>query len=130
VVVELQEQLLARERELDSREGVVVAWKEGLAAFMHMLRVVRAECNASHVCANAIQWDFFAQVCTSSSRFKQLSGLGQTLEECQILLYLQDTDLEVCEVILAEELERRQHSTDGRDLSVELGKARAHGWDH
>jgi hypothetical protein len=35
-------------------------------------------------------------------------------------------DLEVREVILAEELERDKHHPNGRDLSVELDKARAH----
>jgi hypothetical protein len=33
VVVELQELLLARERELDSREGVVVAQEDGMLTF-------------------------------------------------------------------------------------------------
>jgi hypothetical protein len=32
-VVELQEWLLARERELDSREGTIVTWDDGLTAF-------------------------------------------------------------------------------------------------
>jgi hypothetical protein len=47
------------------------------------------------------------------------------LEECQILLSLQEADLEVHEAILAEELECDLHSSDGRDLSAELDKARA-----
>jgi hypothetical protein len=42
------------------------------------------------------------------------------LEECQILLSLQETDLEVWEVKLAEEQTCGLHSFDGRDLSVEL----------
>jgi hypothetical protein len=33
VIIELEEQLLAWERELDSRESVIVAWEEGLTAF-------------------------------------------------------------------------------------------------
>jgi hypothetical protein len=40
------------------------------------------------------------------------------LEECQILLSLQEMDLEVWEVKLVEEC--GLHSFDGRDLSVEL----------
>jgi hypothetical protein len=64
--------------------------------------------------------DFFTQVSVSSSRSKQLTDLGRTLEECQILLSLQEADLEVHEAILAEELERGPHSSDGLDLSVEL----------
>jgi hypothetical protein len=47
------------------------------------------------------------------------------LEECQILLCLQETDLEVREVILVEELEHGQHPTDGQDLSAEPDKFHA-----
>jgi hypothetical protein len=42
------------------------------------------------------------------------------LEECQILLSLQEMDLEVWEVKLVEEQMCGLHSFDGRDLSVEL----------
>jgi hypothetical protein len=35
VAIELQGQLLAWERELDSREGTIAMWEEGLAVFMH-----------------------------------------------------------------------------------------------
>jgi hypothetical protein len=33
VATELQGHILAQERELDSREGAVIAWEEGLVAF-------------------------------------------------------------------------------------------------
>jgi hypothetical protein len=56
---------------MDSLEGAIIAWEEGLTAFEH------------------------TQVRVSSSRSKQLTDLGLTLEECQILLCLQETDLEV-----------------------------------
>jgi hypothetical protein len=88
VAVELQGSLLAQERELDSREGVVVMWEEGLAAFAHVLGEVRVERDASRACADAFQRDFFAQVRASSSRSKQLTDLGRTLEDHQILLCL------------------------------------------
>jgi hypothetical protein len=39
---------------------------------------------------------------------------------------MQKTDLEMWEVILAEELEHGLHPPDGRDLSTELDKA--HTW--
>jgi hypothetical protein len=45
------------------------------------------------------------------------------LEECQILLCLQETDLEVWELIRVEELERGLHPPIGRYLSTELDKA-------
>jgi hypothetical protein len=48
-----------------------------------------------------------------SSKSKQLTDLDQTLEEHQILLSLLEANLEVCEVILVEELERSLHSSDG-----------------
>jgi hypothetical protein len=67
VVVELQEQLLARERELDSQEGVIVAWEKGLAAFARALREVCVECDDSCARADTVQQDFFSQVCASSS---------------------------------------------------------------
>jgi hypothetical protein len=46
----------------------------------------------------------------------RLNALSQTLEECMALLGLQETDLEVHEVILAVELERGLHAPDGRNL--------------
>jgi hypothetical protein len=45
MAVELQEQLLARERELDSWDGVLMATADGLAAFEHAQRWVRMECD-------------------------------------------------------------------------------------
>jgi hypothetical protein len=80
----------------------VVAWEEGLATFARMLGEVRVERDTCHVHANDVQRDFFAQARASSSRSKQLTNLGQTLEECQVLLSLQEVDLEVREVILAD----------------------------
>jgi hypothetical protein len=49
VVVELREQLLTRERELESKEGVIAAWEDGLAAFEHALRRVRSKRDTSRV---------------------------------------------------------------------------------
>jgi hypothetical protein len=54
VIVELQEQLLARERELDSREGAIVAWEESLISFTRALREVRVKHDASHARVDAI----------------------------------------------------------------------------
>jgi hypothetical protein len=126
VTVEMQGQLLARERELDSWEGVIVAWEEGLAAFVHVLGEMCTKHDASRARVNAIQWDFFTQAHASSSLSEQLTDLGWTLEGCQILLCLREVDLEVLEAILAEELERNLHPTNGRDRSVELDKAHVH----
>jgi hypothetical protein len=49
VAIKLQKQLLARERELDSREGAIVMWEDGLAAFEHALEKVGTERDASHI---------------------------------------------------------------------------------
>jgi hypothetical protein len=70
VAVELQGQLLARERELDSREGVITAWEDGLAAFERALGEVMKECCTGHIRAEAVQQDFFAQAHVSYSRSK------------------------------------------------------------
>jgi hypothetical protein len=42
VAIELQEQLLAQEVELDSREGTIIMWEDGLAASEHALGGGRA----------------------------------------------------------------------------------------
>jgi hypothetical protein len=43
VAVELREQLLAQERELDSREGTISMWENGLAASKRALGRVHME---------------------------------------------------------------------------------------
>jgi hypothetical protein len=53
VAVELREQLLARERELESREGSIATWEDGLVAFEHALGRVHSEHDANHVQAEA-----------------------------------------------------------------------------
>jgi hypothetical protein len=55
-------------------------------------------------------------------------ALHRALDERTILLALQETDLGVCEAILAGELERSLCYPDGHDLPVELGKT--HAWVH
>jgi hypothetical protein len=95
VAVELQGQLIARERELDSRECDIATWDDVLVAFERALGKVLRECDIGRVWAEAVQQDFFAQACVSGSRSKQLTYLNWTLKECQILLCLQEMNLEV-----------------------------------
>jgi hypothetical protein len=45
MAIELQEQLPARERDLDSRECILMVWEDGLAASEHALGKVRMECD-------------------------------------------------------------------------------------
>jgi hypothetical protein len=113
VAIELQGQLLARERELDSREGIIAAWEDGLVAFECALGKVHVKCNVSHVRAEAVQQDFSAQSCASSSRSKRLTDLNWTLEEHQILFCLQEADLEMQEAILVEEKAHSLHPPTG-----------------
>jgi hypothetical protein len=118
MAVELQGQLLAQERELDSREGAIIMWEEGLVAFACTLGEVCAERDASRACADVVPRDFFTQVRASSSWSKQLTDLGRMLEEHEIPLCMQGM-----EAILSKELERSLHPSDGRDLSVAPNKA-------
>jgi hypothetical protein len=64
---------------------------------------------------------------TSTSHSKHSINLNRMLEEHQILFSLQETDLEVREMKLAEEQARGLHSFDRRDLSIELEGLHAHG---
>jgi hypothetical protein len=91
-----------------------------------MLREVSVECDASHTRGDAVRRDFSTHVCASSSWFRQLINLDPMLEERHTLLCLQEMDLEVQEVILAEELEHSLHPHDGQGLTMELDKAQAH----
>jgi hypothetical protein len=70
LVIELQEQLLARERESDSREGTVAMYEDGLLAFERALGMVCMDHDAKHIWAKATQQDFLARTCTSTSRSK------------------------------------------------------------
>jgi hypothetical protein len=54
VAVEVQEQLLAQERELDSREGVIATWEDGMATFEALGRACM-ERDAEHIQAEAVQ---------------------------------------------------------------------------
>jgi hypothetical protein len=103
VAIELQEQLLAWERELDSREGAIILWEDGLADFERALGKLCTERKANRAQTVVIQHDFSARTRGSRSRLKQLINFNWMLKECQIPLCLQQTDLEVQETILVEE---------------------------
>jgi hypothetical protein len=103
VAVELREQLLARKRELDSREGTISMWENGLAASKHALGRVRMEHDVRRIQDEAALQDYLARTHAFSFWSKQLINLNRMLEEHQILLYLQEKDLEVQELMLVEE---------------------------
>jgi hypothetical protein len=64
-------------------------------------------------------------VSTSSSQSERRKALCQTLDECVILLALQEMDLGLREAILAEELECGLRHPHGRYLPTELDETRA-----
>jgi hypothetical protein len=68
VVAELQEQLLARERELDSREGAIVTWEESLLVSARTLREASAESDATRALMATTRRDYLAQIGTFGSR--------------------------------------------------------------
>jgi hypothetical protein len=55
VAVKWLEQLLAQEKELDSREGAITTWEDGLVAFACALGDACMECDAKCVQAMAVQ---------------------------------------------------------------------------
>jgi hypothetical protein len=76
-------------------ECAITVWEDRLADFKRTLGRVHIEHDAKYVQAEAFQQDFLAQTCASGSWSKHLIDLNWTLEERQILLSLQDTDIEV-----------------------------------
>jgi hypothetical protein len=76
VAIELREQLLAQERELESREGAIAGWEDGLAAFEHALGRVHREHDTHHVQAEAAQQYYFARTHAFTSQSKQLISLS------------------------------------------------------
>jgi hypothetical protein len=62
VIVKVQEQVLAQWRELDSREGVIVAWEESLTSFARTLGEASAEHYASCTHEDAVRWNYSIEV--------------------------------------------------------------------
>jgi hypothetical protein len=86
------------------------------------------ECDPVHAQAEAARQDYLARTRAFTSNSKHYVNFNRMLEECEILLSLQETDLEVTEVKLVEELVRVLHSFEGWDLSTELEERRVRGW--
>jgi hypothetical protein len=57
LAIELQEQLLAQERELYSREGTITVWEDGLVAFECTLGRACIEHDTKHAQAEAVWQD-------------------------------------------------------------------------
>jgi hypothetical protein len=81
VVAELQEQLLTWERQLDSREGTIAAWVDGLAPSEYAIGRVCMEHDVESIQAKAAQQDYLAKTCAFSFVYKYSINLSQMLEE-------------------------------------------------
>jgi hypothetical protein len=81
VAVELWEQLLAWERELESREGAVVVREDGLASSECALGRIHMEHNAKHTQAKAIRQDYLARMRTFTASCRHSFNFDQILEE-------------------------------------------------
>jgi hypothetical protein len=96
MATEMQEELLTLVREMDSREGAIIAWEEGFTTFACALTEVCMEHDASRSRADAVSR-------TSSPRHvPPVPGPNSS-----------PTDMEVREAILAEELESVSHPPTG-----------------
>jgi hypothetical protein len=118
VAVELQGQLPAGERELDSREDDVVAREVSLVASECTLGRACAECDTDCDRAEAIHQDYQTRIRAFTAGYRHSFNFDWILEERRILPSLQEMDLERWENL--EEQARGHHSFDGMDLSVEL----------
>jgi hypothetical protein len=67
MAIELQEQLLAQEGELDSREVTLIAWEDGLVVFECALGRVFMECDTECERAKAVWQDYRARIRSSTA---------------------------------------------------------------
>jgi hypothetical protein len=86
VADELWGQLLAREREMDNREGAITAREDGLASSNRALGRTCMDRDAACAQAEAAQHDYRARLHTSTSSSKHSINFNWMLKECQILL--------------------------------------------
>jgi hypothetical protein len=124
MVDEMREQLLAWERELDSREGAIATWEYGLAIFECALGRACAERDAASAQAEVAWHDNHTRLCAFTSGSKHSMNFNRMFEERQILLSLQEMDLEVREAKLVEDQSWGLHPFDGWDLPTELEELR------
>jgi hypothetical protein len=82
VVDVLQVQLLARERELNSRDGTIVVLEDGLAASECALQRACMERDAKHAQAEAVWQDYLARMHAFTSNSMHSINFGRMLEEC------------------------------------------------
>jgi hypothetical protein len=80
----------------------------------------------THAQTEAIWQDYLARTRAFTSNYRLSFNFDRMLEERQILLSLQESNLEWQEAKLVEEHVRCMHSFDGWDLSADLEELQAH----
>jgi hypothetical protein len=86
VAVELREQLLAQEREMKSKEGIVAGREDHLAVFECTLGRVHMERDAELTRAKAIRQDYLAKMCTFKASCQCYFTFDRILGEHRALL--------------------------------------------
>jgi hypothetical protein len=86
VTVELRGQLLAFERELDSRECILMAREDGLAAFERALGRVRMECDGECDRDKDVLQDYMARVHDFTVGCQHSLDFDRVLEGCRFFL--------------------------------------------
>jgi hypothetical protein len=81
MVIELQEQLFAKERELDSWESALTAREDNLAASEYALGRVCVECDAECDRATAVRQDYRARLSASTEVQPPMNHFKKLLEE-------------------------------------------------
>jgi hypothetical protein len=79
---------------MDSRASAIAMWEDGLVAFEHTLRRACMERNAECACAEAVRQDYLAKTRAFTISYRRSFCFDRILEECKILLSLQEIDLE------------------------------------
>jgi hypothetical protein len=80
MAVELQEQLLAQERKLDGKEGIITAQEDGMPTSECALGRACTECDAECDQAEAVRHDYHARIHTSTSSCRRSFNFDQVLE--------------------------------------------------
>jgi hypothetical protein len=126
MVAELQEQLLAWERELDGWEVALMAWEDGLAASECALRWAHMACDSERDQAKTVRQGYRARMCAHTPSCQCSFDFDRVLTGHMFILSVHEVDLEWWEEKLATEQAQGLYPFDGRDILVELEELREH----
>jgi hypothetical protein len=93
MVAKLQEQLLVRKRELDSRENALMAWEYDLAATECALGRARMECDTEWDWAKVVRWDYRDKMRASTAGCRRSLDFDQVLRGRQFILTAREMTL-------------------------------------